>query len=385
LRLTESIGEAFGEKATMSKDNQDLIGDGKGSSRRGFLKAGLAVAAGLGFARGSGVSGGERPSGRVTASALTGPIGLLEVDSLDVWCLEDNFTDVLLASSPTAIRPPLPPDLFTQRQFITEHGFSTVVTVQRNGQSATLLYDGGLSPDAIDWNMEKLGLPADHIAAVVLSHGHIDHHNGLDKVIRKIDHQGLPLVVHPEVWLERRAMTPAGPVYLPPPDRQHLEGGGVQIIERREPSLLLNDTIAVTGEIARVTPYETGFPPHQKLTAAGWVPDPLIWDDQALVCNLKGKGLVVVSGCAHAGVINTLLHAQALTGVSTIYAFVGGLHLSGAAFEPRIAQTVADLAALQPSIVVPAHCTGWKAAHAIAAALPDAFIQNSVGTRYHLV
>ena len=178
-------------------------------------------------------------------------------------------------------------------------------------------------------------------------------------------------------------MTPTGPLFLPPPDRQHLEGGGVQIIERREPSLLLDGTIAVTGEIPRVTAYETGFPPHQKLTAAGWVPDPLIWDDQALVCNLKGKGLVVMSGCAHAGVINTLLYAQALAGVSTIYAFVGGLHLSGAVFEPRIAQTVADLVALGPAVVVPAHCTGWKATHAIAAALPGAFIQNSVGTRYH--
>jgi 7,8-dihydropterin-6-yl-methyl-4-(beta-D-ribofuranosyl)aminobenzene 5'-phosphate synthase len=368
--------------------------DGSRSPRREFLKAGLAAAAGLGFARSlaaaSGAGGGASSlTGPLSASAA--PVGLLEVDSIDVWCLEDNFTDILLAGTPTAIRPystpPLPPDLFTQRQFVTEHGFASLVTVHRNGQAATLLYDGGLSPDAVDWNIEKLGLSANQIAAVVLSHGHIDHHNGFERIIRKINHQGLPLIVHPDVWLERRAVTPAGAVYLPPPDRQHLEGGGVEIIERREPSLLLQDTVAVTGEIPRVTAYETGFllPPHQKLTAAGWVPDPLILDDQALVLNLAGKGLVVVSGCAHAGVINTLLYAQALTGVFSIYAFIGGMHLSGPGFEPRIAQTVADLTALQPSIVVPAHCTGWKATHAIAAALPNAFIQNSVGTRYHLV
>ncbi len=359
--------------------------------RRDFLKAGLALTAGLGFIGSAGAgsrAGGREPLSDNATSQLLGygvSIGLLEVDAIDLWCIEDNFTDVLMGSSPAAIRPPLTPDLLMQKQFVTEHGFSAFITVCRNGQNATLLYDGGLSPDAAGWNIEKLGLPVDEISAVVLSHGHIDHHNGFDKVIRKTNHQGLPLIVHPDVWLERRAMTPTGPVYLPPPDRQHLEGGGVQIIERREPSLLLNDTIAVTGEIARVTAYETGFPPHQKLTAAGWVPDPLIWDDQALVCNLKGKGLVVVSGCAHAGVINTLLYAQALIGVSSIYAFIGGMHLSGAAFEPRIAQTVADLAAFQPSVVVPAHCTGWKATHAIAAALPNAFIQNSVGTHYHLV
>ena len=380
----------------MSENSQDVIGHGQGYPRRDFLKAGLAVTAGLGFARSlaaDGVSGAGAPSSSVTRppSTVTGPIGLLEVDSIDVWCLEDNFTDILLAGTSTAIRPysapPLPPDLFTQRQFVTEHGFASLVTVQRSGRSATLLYDGGLSPDALSWNMEKLGLPMDQIAAIVLSHGHIDHHSGFEKVIRKINHQGLPLIVHPDVWLERRAVTPAGAVYLPPPDRQHLEGGGVEIIERREPSLLLDDMVAVTGEIPRVTAYETGFllPPHQKLTPAGWVPDPLILDDQALVLNLAGKGLVVVSGCSHAGVINTLLYAQALTGVFTVHAFIGGMHLSGPGFEPRIGQTVADLTALQPSIVVPAHCTGWKATHAIAAALPGAFIQNSVGTRYHLV
>lgn len=373
----------------MSTNRKQRIGDRKGSSRRDFLRTSVAVAGGLGLAPpligDSGPSIGW-PSVSVTdpPRPKADPIGLLEVDSIEVWCLEDNFTDLLLASSPIVERPPLAPDLFSQRQLVTEHGFAAVVTVERSGDRRTLLYDGGLSPDAVHWNMEKLGVPAEQIEAVVLSHGHIDHHNGLDRVIQKIDHQGLPLIVHPDAWLMRRAMTPTGPLYLPPPDRVHLEGGGVAIVETREPSVLLDGTIAATGEIPRVTPYETGFPVHQKLTEGGWVPDPLIWDDQALVCNLRDKGLVVVSGCAHAGVINTILHAQALANVSGIYAFIGGMHLSGPIFEPRIAQTVADLCALAPAIVVPAHCTGWKATHVIAAALPNAFVQNSVGTRYHL-
>ena len=374
----------------MSTKGKDRVGGREGSSRRDFLRTSVAVAGGLGLApsligdSGLGIVGA---SAAVTDPPVTEayPIGLLEVDSIDVWCLEDNFTDLLLASSPIAQRPPLPPDLFSQEQLVTEHGFAAVVTVERDGDRRTLLYDGGLSPNAVSWNMEKLGVPAPEIEAVVLSHGHIDHHNGMDRVIQKVDHQGLPLFVHPDAWLMRRAMTPTGPLYLPPPDRQHLEGGGVAIVETREPSVLLDGTVAATGEIPRVTPYETGFPVHQKLTEGGWVPDPMIWDDQALVCNLRDRGLVVVSGCAHAGVINTILHAQALANVSGIYAFIGGMHLSGPIFEPRIAQTVADLSALGPSIVVPAHCTGWKATHTIAAALPNAFIQNSVGTCYHLV
>jgi 7,8-dihydropterin-6-yl-methyl-4-(beta-D-ribofuranosyl)aminobenzene 5'-phosphate synthase len=374
----------------MLNGNRNPIGDGHGSPRRDFLKAGLAAAAGLGFARTNAASSVARSSSAMarTLSPVTSAIGLLEVDSIDVWCLEDNYTDAFLTSTPIAIRPsfpqPFPPDFYDQRQLVTEHGFSTLITVERNGRRSTLLYDGGLSPDGVSWNMEKLGLSGRDIAAVVLSHGHVDHHNGLQRIIQKINHQGLPLLVHPDVWLERRLATPAGAVPLPAPDRQHLEGGGVQVIERREPSLLLDDTVIVSGEIPRVTSYETGFPPHQKLTADGWVPEPVIWDDQALVCNVKGKGLVVVTGCAHAGVINTLLYAQALTGGLPIYAVIGGLHLTGGAMEPRIMPTVDDLITLQPAVVVPGHCTGWKATHAIAAALPGAYIQNGVGTRYHL-
>ena len=119
--------------------------DGNRSPRREFLKAGLAAAAGLGFSRSLMADGVVAAGGASVTSPLsaTTPVGLLEVDSIDVWCLEDNFTDILLAGTPTAIRPystpPLPPDLFTQRQFVTEHGFASLVTVHRNGQAATLL------------------------------------------------------------------------------------------------------------------------------------------------------------------------------------------------------------------------------------------------------
>jgi 7,8-dihydropterin-6-yl-methyl-4-(beta-D-ribofuranosyl)aminobenzene 5'-phosphate synthase len=114
------------------------------------------------------------------------------------------------------------------------------------------------------------------------------------------------------------------------------------------------------------------------------VPDPLVVDDQALVVHVRGRGLVVLTGCGHAGAINIARHAGRLTSVDRLDALLGGFHLSGPAFEPVIEPTVAALTEFAPSLVVPAHCTGWRAQHRLAAALPEAFVPNSVGTSYTL-
>jgi 7,8-dihydropterin-6-yl-methyl-4-(beta-D-ribofuranosyl)aminobenzene 5'-phosphate synthase len=152
------------------------------------------------------------------------------------------------------------------------------------------------------------------------------------------------------------------------------------VIEQRAPSYLLGGMLLVSGQIHRSTEFETGFPIHFAKVAELWQADPLIHDDQAAILNLRGRGLVVLTGCGHAGVINTVRHAQALTGVDRIHAIIGGFHLSGALFEPRIAPTVAALKEIAPNIIMPAHCTGWRATHAIAREMPDAFIASSVGT-----
>jgi 7,8-dihydropterin-6-yl-methyl-4-(beta-D-ribofuranosyl)aminobenzene 5'-phosphate synthase len=98
--------------------------------------------------------------------------------------------------------------------------------------------------------------------------------------------------------------------------------------------------------------------------------------------NVRDKGLVVLTGCGHSGIVNIVQYAKKLTGVDDVYAVLGGFHLSGPIFEPIIQATTQALAALNPRHIVPAHCTGYKAVHALAAAMPDAFIQNSVGTRF---
>ena len=156
------------------------------------------------------------------------------------------------------------------------------------------------------------------------------------------------------------------------------------MIERRQPSLLVDGSILITGEVDRTTDFEHGTPAHQHWTGTTWEPDPLILDDQALVVNVRGKGLVIVTGCGHAGAVNIVRHAQRLTGIPRLHALLGGLHLGGAFFAPSIGPTVHALTELAPDLLVPGHCTGWQAQHALAAALPDSWVQGSSGTRYQL-
>jgi 7,8-dihydropterin-6-yl-methyl-4-(beta-D-ribofuranosyl)aminobenzene 5'-phosphate synthase len=110
----------------------------------------------------------------------------------------------------------------------------------------------------------------------------------------------------------------------------------------------------------------------------------LILDDQAAVLNVRDKGLVVLTGCGHAGVVNIVRYARKLTGIERVYAVIGGFHLDGPLFEPIIPRICDAFVSYGPQVVVPAHCTGWVAMHALANALPDAFIPNSVGTRFEL-
>ena len=193
------------------------------------------------------------------------------------------------------------------------------------------------------------------------------------------------MVVHPGACAKRRIAIPGlFELELPCPSRGALQEAGLEIVERRQPSLLFDDSVLITGEVDRTTEFEHGMPFHEALTDGVWAPDPLILDDQALIVHVAGHGLVVLTGCGHAGIVNIVRHARRLTGVDTVAAVVGGFHLGGPAFEQIIKPTVEALAELDPEVIIPAHCTGWRAAHALAEAMPHAFIPNSVGSRLEL-
>jgi 7,8-dihydropterin-6-yl-methyl-4-(beta-D-ribofuranosyl)aminobenzene 5'-phosphate synthase len=103
-----------------------------------------------------------------------------------------------------------------------------------------------------------------------------------------------------------------------------------------------------------------------------------------LIVDIRDKGLLVITGCGHAGVVNICRYARRLTRERPIYAVLGGFHLNGPLFEPLIPQVLGDLADLAPSVIVPAHCTGWRAQHAMSARFGEAFVPNTVGTRFTL-
>jgi 7,8-dihydropterin-6-yl-methyl-4-(beta-D-ribofuranosyl)aminobenzene 5'-phosphate synthase len=316
---------------------------------------------------------------------MSARISLEPVDAAYVTILVDNFVDALLPDSEVARRPRVAYDMWEleRGQLIAEHGLSLLLSVELNGHSASIVYDAGLSRQAAVHNMDVLEVGLPDLRAIVVSHGHSDHHGGLEGMIRRVGARGMPLVIHPEAWRERKVVFSTGAeLHLPPPSRQDLEREGVEITEERRPSLLIDGTVLVTGQVERVTDFEEGFPlNHARSESGGWEPDPWIWDDQAVVANLKGKGLVVLSGCSHAGAINVLRQARRLTGEERVHAFVGGMHLTGGIFERLIPRTVDELAAIAPRWLVPGHCTGWKATHEIARRLPKAYVQASVGTR----
>jgi 7,8-dihydropterin-6-yl-methyl-4-(beta-D-ribofuranosyl)aminobenzene 5'-phosphate synthase len=311
----------------------------------------------------------------------------------------DNVTDVLIPDqgpvtrhgAPKALADSAPrvpaqfavegvPDLL-----ISEPGFSALVRFTKNGRERTLLFDTGVSPTGMVENVRRLGLSLQDVEVIVLSHGHWDHVTGMEGVARSLGRAALPVLIHPEFWSRRRIRFPGvDPAELPSTSRSALEGAGFEIVEEREPSFLLDGSVLITGEVDRTTEFETGFQGHDAFHDGRWQPDPLILDDQALVIRVRDRGLVVVSGCGHAGIVNTVRYAQKLTGQREIAAIIGGFHLSGPMFEPIIAPTVRAFDELSAALLVPAHCTGWRAVHQLAARFPDAFVQSTVGTTVEL-
>ena len=318
-------------------------------------------------------------------------LSLPAVDEVKITLVMDNSLDILIPSSeiaqryifspywldqfkakPNALSGPLP---------YAEHGFSALISVQHNEKRGDVLFDTGVSKKGILWNMDALEISMADIQTIVLSHGHADHAMGLPGFIERLGSRNVPLVLHPDAYLDRKLILPNGiELSLPAPKREDLRRENIELIESVGPSMLVEDMVLVSGEVSRTTEFEKGFPIHYANRHDHWEPDPLIMDDQCAIINVKEKGLVIITGCGHSGIINTIRNAKQITGIDKVYAVIGGFHLSGAAFEHIIPVTIAALKEINPRYVMPGHCTGWRATHQIAQAMPEAFIPNSVGT-----
>lgn len=311
---------------------------------------------------------------------------LRQVDKIEILSLMDNYVDVLLGNTDVVRRAAHAGggEIFKDT-LVGEHGLSLLVTVYEGLKRHTVLLDTGYSAVGVLHNIEHLGLDLREIECIVLSHGHMDHLGSLEPLLEKMP-KPMPVLVHPYAFTSPRYVTRKDgakdrfPIML---DRREIEKRGGQIKETAGPTLICENTIMVSGEIERKTGFEKGLPNAYTEHDGEPVKDP-IRDDQSLVMHLRGKGLVVISGCAHSGIINTLLYSKKLSGVDRLYAVLGGFHLSGPQFEPIIEETIDSLKKMNPEIFVPMHCTGWKAIHRFEEAFPGVFVLNAVGSNYTL-
>ena len=315
----------------------------------------------------------------------------IKVDSVEVLSLVDNSIDFLSAIDKKGAysfrhwsKKRYGEDwMHTHSKLpFAEHGFSMLVRIQHEGKNQSVLFDTGCSPEGVTENASRMGMDLSEVECIVLSHGHWDHTGGLLSALKAIGKSGMPVIIHEEMFRTRGSANPNGSVrmYAPFPPKEKLKG--IKLIETKQPFTVADGMVLVTGEIPRETSFEKGYLQHRVLEGGAWKPDPLIVDERAVVLNVKGKGLVVLSGCAHAGIINTVNYAKQITGVSDVYAVMGGFHLAGKENEKRMQPTINELKRINPKLIVPCHCTGWRAMCAIAQALPDAFVWNSVGNLY---
>jgi 7,8-dihydropterin-6-yl-methyl-4-(beta-D-ribofuranosyl)aminobenzene 5'-phosphate synthase len=221
---------------------------------------------------------------------------------------------------------------------------------------------------------------------LVLSHAHMDHTGAVNVFLDKMG-RPVPVVLHPEAFhYPRFLVLKSGERQRFPRTlvRAEFERRGLEILESKAPLLLAGDGILVSGEVERTTDFEKGIPYAYVEKNGEEVKDAFL-DDQALILHLKGKGLVVISGCSHSGIVNTVLHARKTTGVERVYAVLGGFHLSGPTYEPILEDTMKALKEIDPQILVPMHCTGWDTINLLAKVFPSSTILNSVGSRFTLL
>jgi 7,8-dihydropterin-6-yl-methyl-4-(beta-D-ribofuranosyl)aminobenzene 5'-phosphate synthase len=213
----------------------------------------------------------------------------------------------------------------------------------------------------------------------------MDHTGSLYPLIDKMP-RPVTLAVHPEAFRfpRYRGLDNGSRLRFPRTlIKSDLEDREVEILETKRPTLILDDMIMITGEVERTTGFEMGLPNALMERQGEIVEDPIL-DDQSLAIHLKGKGLVVISGCSHSGIINTVLFSNKMTGVQKTYAVLGGFHLTGSFFESIIEVTIEEMKKMAPKVLVPMHCTGWKAVQRFSEAFPSAFILNSVGSKITL-
>jgi len=305
------------------------------------------------------------------------------VDKIEILTLQDNYIEMTAMDNNAVVTRAMPiKDGEIRSSILAEHGFSAIVKTTMGDKTKTMLFDFGFSENGAAQNAATLGVNMTEVEAVALSHGHSDHTGGMEKLTAMIGKRDIPFVVHPSVFVSPRYLKFGEDLKInfPKLTREMVKKAGLSVVESDKPYPLLDNTVLFLGEVPKQTDFEKGWPiVHcQKDGKEVW---DAIEDDTSIVMNLKDKGLVIISGCAHAGIVNTVRYAMSVTGIDKVHVVMGGFHLSGPFFEPIIDRTTEELKKINPAFIIPTHCTGRKAIMAMEKQMPDQFVLNMAGTK----
>jgi 7,8-dihydropterin-6-yl-methyl-4-(beta-D-ribofuranosyl)aminobenzene 5'-phosphate synthase len=264
-------------------------------------------------------------------------------------------------------------------RLLGQFGFSAHLEIKDNkGKKHFIVFDTGSNKNALLHNIKGLKLDLAPVESIILSHGHYDHTSATVEIAKKAKNKvkvfAHPNAFQPKYKIKKGKKDPHG---MPKGEgRAEIEKTGAQIIETVSPTEIIPGVMA-SGEIPRVTPFEKLIWKNMTIIDGSPVRDKLL-DDQALFINIARKGVLVVCGCAHAGLVNTLEHALNVTKTKKLYGFIGGTHMIHPK-ETRLKETIAHLEKLDLQLISPAHCTGHKSIAALNQAFPDSFVLNYTG------
>jgi 7,8-dihydropterin-6-yl-methyl-4-(beta-D-ribofuranosyl)aminobenzene 5'-phosphate synthase len=305
--------------------------------------------------------------------ATAGIKTLKAADKVEVTVLVDNFIDSTLRSSPGISRFR---DRNIDEPLLAEHGLSLLIEITSRGEKTSFLLDTGSTGAAIAHNSEKMGINLKGLGGIFISHNHKDHTAGLATVLAKTG--PVPVFIHPYGFYTKWVKSRRNKL-----EKDRLAGLGAEWQAKEGPQAM-SPFLLTTGTVPRTTNFEEIIGQSDRTLEKDGVMEPeRFLDDGALVMKVKGKGLAIVTGCAHSGIINTIDHAQKLGGNEKIYALIGGFHLTQGS-PARTEKTIRALKEKEIRYLLPLHCTGFQAMASMWQAFPDTYVIPSVGTRVEL-